>query len=221
MGYRKLVFAEEGLYHLYARGVEKRELFLDDSDYHRFRQSLFLLNDERPAVDIRKRLQTGETECISGRQPLVGIVCYCLMSNHFHLLLKEIRTGGITRFLRKLATGYAMYFNEKYKRTGVLFDGRYKAKEIPNDSYLLHLTRYIHLNPLNLLLPDWKEKGVENWSDALSFLKDYRWSSLPDYLQIDNYRSILDWASIQKHIAVTPGQSYLKFLRSWTTKEEF
>jgi len=104
-----------------------------------------------------------------------------------------------------------MYFNERYQRTGVLFDGRYRAKEIDSDEYMLHLTRYIHLNPLNLIMANWKE-GVSDWKKAEEFLKSYRWSSLCDYLGIDNYKSILDWSEISAHISVKCGKPYHKFL---------
>ncbi|HOJ40897.1 MAG TPA: transposase, partial [bacterium] len=215
MPYRKVFFSSGGFYHLYSRGVDKREIFLHSRDYRRFQQSLLTLNDERPASVIRAASQTPALRKFPERQPLVSIVCYCLMPNHFHLLLCEKREGGIIKFLRKICTAHAMYFNERYERTGVLFDGRYKVKEVQTDEYLLHLTRYIHLNPLNLLLPDWKEKGVANWEKAEQFLKNYRWSSLPDYLQRENCAPILDWPVIEKHISLTKGLSYLNFLRSW------
>ena len=120
------------------------------------------------------------------------IVAFCLMPNHFHLILKQLKDGGITKFMRKLGTGYAMYFNQKNKRNGVLFQGKFKAIPIENDNYLIHLSRYIHINPIEFTEPDWKTKGIKNWNEAGEFLKHYRWSSYLDYIGIKNFPSIIN-----------------------------
>ncbi len=92
---------------------------------------------------------------------LVEILCFCLMPNHFYLILKQLIEGGILLFMQKLA-GYVYYFNLKFKRIRSLFQGKFKAIEIDNENYLLHLSRYQHLNPLELIEPDWKEDGIKN-----------------------------------------------------------
>src|SRR3989338_5483185 len=99
------------------------------------------------------------------------------MPNHFHLLLKEIEMGGISQFMGKLSTAYSMYFNKKYERTGSLFEGRFKSSRIANDNYLHYLFAYIHLNPIKLIEPMWKEKGINDFARAKEFLGRYNYSS--------------------------------------------
>ncbi len=127
-------FVENGYYHLYNRGVEKRDIFLDEQDY-----AVFLSY-------LKKYLDpTG-----SDPHPLakeVDLLVFCLMPNHFHLLVKQSSLNGITKLVRAVCTNYVMYFNKKYDRIGTLFQGKYKAVLVDNDAYLLHLSRYIHLNP--------------------------------------------------------------------------
>lgn len=132
-------FAPEQYYHIYNRGVEKRDIFLDKQDYDVF-------------VGLIKKYLTGENHNTNNRHKFpklnneVEVISYCLMSNHFHLLLYQISENGITKLMRRLATGYVMYFNDKYNRVGGLFQGTYKASLINKDDYLHHISRYIHLN---------------------------------------------------------------------------
>lgn len=147
-------FVENGYYHIYNRGVEKREIFESDLDYRVFLHLLkFYLSpqtdDDHPLtsltgfIPVRLRpLQSLDNE--------VDLLTYCLMPNHFHLLLKQLTVNGITKLLRRLSTTYSMYFNRKNNRVGHLFQGIYKAAYISNEAYLLHLSRYIHLNPSSL-----------------------------------------------------------------------
>jgi putative transposase len=115
-------------------------------------------------------------------KPLVAIGAWCLMPNHFHLLVKEIEDGGLSRFLHKLSTGYSMYFNTKHKRKGALFEGKFKAKHLDSDQYLKYQFTYIHLNPIGIIDSGWKEKIISNKEKAKFFLNDYLYSSYPDYL---------------------------------------
>src|SRR3989344_2030506 len=91
---------------------------------------------------------------------LVSVLAYCLMPNHFHLVLRQKNQDGITLFMRKLATAYAMYFNTKYDHSGVLFQCRYKSKHVNTDAYLRWIFSYVHLNPLEIIQPEWKERGI-------------------------------------------------------------
>lgn len=114
-------------------------------------------------------------------ETLVDVIVYCLMPNHFHLLIREKKAGGIAKFLGKLSTGYSMYFNNKNKRTGALFEGRFKAVHVDSDEYLQYLFAYIHLNPVKIIDPSWKENGIKDRIVAQEFLKNYAHSSYPDY----------------------------------------
>ena len=172
---RNLIFVNGEYYHVYNRGIEKRDVFLDDRDYFRFLISIRESNhlgvvDLSDIPDPVNQFREAEKR---KAKPLVDLVCYCLMPNHFHLILRQVENRGISKFMQKLCTAYTMYFNKKYKRTGVLFQGPYKAKRIDGDQYLLQLSRYIHLNPLDL--SDGEEQETE-------FIKNYKWSSLRFYL---------------------------------------
>ena len=121
------------------------------------------------------------------RDKLVRILAYCIMDNHFHLLVEEIREGGISQFMHKLGIGYAKFFNEKHKRVGHLFQGRFKNVLVDDDLYLQYLLVYINvLNPANFVTPNWKEEGIANIEEVLRYVKEYPWSSHRDYLGLRN-----------------------------------
>lgn len=169
-------------YHVYNRGVEKRNIFLDDSDYYRFLLGLREYNDVHSTQNILRRLLEGSrTSFKKEEDSLVEIVCYCLMKNHYHLLLRQLRDDGIPRFMQKIGTGYTHYFNEKHLRSGVLFQGKYKHVQIVTDGQLRYVKQYIHLNPLDLYQPNWKDVGVSDPTEALLYLKHYRWSDCENY----------------------------------------
>ena len=184
---RDVRFAESEYYHIYNRGVEKRTIFLDAADYSRMELLLYLCNSETP-VKIReydrrgiKRERLWELDI---DRPLVGIGAWCLMPNHFHLLLKEIRGGGISRFMLKLSTAYSMYFNVRYERVGPLTQRPFKAEHVHDDRYFQYLFSYIHLNPVKLIPREreWQERGLRDLSGAKRYLRSFAHSSLADYM---------------------------------------
>ena len=177
---RKIIFSIDEYYHIYNRGNDKREIFLDDFDRDRFVKLLYLCNSFNPVVI--KELPQGDTLGVDrGSSTLVDIGAYCLMPNHFHLLVREREEGGITSFMKKLSTGYSMYFNIKNKRTGKLFEGVFKAVHVDDDQYLKYLFAYIHLNPVKLIDTDWKENGIRDKNRAINFLNTYKYSSYLDH----------------------------------------
>ncbi len=121
---------------------------------------------------------------------LVDILAFCLMPNHFHLLIKQKVENGVVKFMQKLGTGYTMSFNEKYERSGSLFQGTYKAVLVEKDSHFIHLPYYIHSNPLDMKFPEWRNKEIKNYKEAMKFLENYRWSSFPDYIGKKNFPSV-------------------------------
>lgn len=172
-------------YHVYNRGTDKRKLFLSISDYERFISLLYLANSTKPiSLDRRHTSTLKEILQKSREETLVDICTYCLMPNHFHLLIKEKVEGGTSKFMHKLSTGYSMFFNAKYERTGNLFQGKYKARHINNDTDLRYNIAYIHLNPLKLIDPLWKEQGIRNREEGKRFLKSYYYSSFHDFAKI-------------------------------------
>jgi putative transposase len=115
-------------------------------------------------------------------EPLVDILAYALMPNHFHLVAKERSEGGISRFMLKLMTAYSMFFNTKYERSGPLFTRPFRSKHVDSDAYLRWVFAYVSLNPLDLIAPDWGERGVSDIPAAHEFMQQYRFSSFPDYI---------------------------------------
>ncbi|MEI6528476.1 MAG: transposase, partial [bacterium] len=149
---RSIKFAPGEYYHIYNRGVDKREILLDSLDYERFMLLLAATNNKEVfhISNIKKSLKenyAGLKTCLEFRNDtLVDIGAWCLMPNHFHLLVKEKENGGIVKFMQRLQTGYTMYFNKKNERSGSLFQGTFKAEHLAGDNYLKYLFSYIHLN---------------------------------------------------------------------------
>jgi putative transposase len=147
-------------YHIYNRGTDKRKIFYTKKDYERFICGLYLANTKRNIrLDNIQRNEQGSTLLnrvfeIERGETLVSIASYCLMPNHFHLLVRQNVDGGISRFIQKLTTAYTMYFNLKYKRNGALLQGKFKSKSVQDDTYLKYLMAYIHLNPYTFAQPN-------------------------------------------------------------------
>lgn len=175
MAFRKQSFAINEYYHLYNRGTEKRKIFLDKGDYRHFLFLMYVCNTEK-SIELRKI-----GEFFDRKGAIVDIGAYCLMPNHFHILVREKIEGGISKYMLKLMTSYTMYFNKKYKRTGKLCKGKFKSSYIDNDNYLKYLYSYIHLNPAKLVDKDWKENGVKNINNLLKYVFEYEYSSLKEY----------------------------------------
>lgn len=186
---RKLTFSLGEYYHLYNRGVEKRNIFLEKKDWIRFQRLVYLTNSANP---IRFRETERQTlGNIDRGNPLVAIGAYVLMPNHFHILVKEIVENGLSRYMEKLTTGYSMYFNKKYERVGPLFQGRFKGEHVGNDRYLKYLYAYIHLNPVKLLEPNWKEVGIKDKKRAMKYISQYHYSSHEDYCGIKREEGVI------------------------------
>ena len=180
-------------YHIYNRGTEKRDIFSTETDRERFMALLYLCNAVEPVRidDIKKSRGSSLTSLleIDFEETLVDIGAYCLMPNHFHLLIREKVELGISKFMQKIMTGYTMYFNKRHERTGALFQGKFKATHANEDRYLKYLLSYIHLNPVKLIDPQWKETGIRDRKSAEKYLRTYRYSSYSDYLAIPRIES--------------------------------
>ncbi len=188
--FRKDPFLTGEYYHLYNRGIDKRVIFKLKRDYERFMMLLYLANsnDSFRLDDIlnKEHKTFSEVLILERGEPLVSIGAWCLMTNHFHLLIRQEIDGGITKFMRKLGVGYSMFFNIKYQRTGSLFGGLFKSKLIgTDDNYMRQLLGYIHINPLEIEFPEWKNQIKKSSVDMKKFLESYRYSSYQDYLGKD------------------------------------
>jgi putative transposase len=139
-----------------------------------------------------------------------------MMTNHFHILVKEISKGGISRFMEKLCTGYAMYFNGKYDRSGALFQGKFKAEHVNEDRYLKYLYAYIHLNPVKIVDKGWGKKALQNPNEAKKFLNEYPYSSHADYAGTGpkrEERHILNKEEFPGYFA--KGKEFNEYLQDW------
>ncbi len=185
------------LYHVLNRGVDGRQLFADTADYLRFVHDLYEFNDAAPAPQFSRRLDVGHRMSnIQPRKRLVDLYGWCLMKDHYHLLLSERVEGGRSLFLRKLNVGYARAFNEKHRRSGVLFQGRTKKVLISNERHFNYILHYIHLNPLDYLedARNWRirsKSGIASAKQAFEYLNTYRWNSYLDYAGRKNFPSLL------------------------------
>ena len=213
-------------YHILSRGVDKRKIFLDDEDYLRGIHDLFEFNDVEPVNNLtyffRKEYKDVRRPYIrfdekKRRKLLVKIHAFCLMPNHYHLLLRQRMDNGIVLFMQKLGSGYTNYFNLKYERVGSLFQGRFKALLVENDNYLLHLSRYIHLNPVELVQADWRNNKIRNLKKANKFLEKYRYSSYLDYTGRKNFPSLIHKGFINQYFE-SP-QEYKNFIQEWVSTQ--
>ncbi len=143
---RKTDFQNGEFYHLYNRGVDKRSIFTDNNDFSRFLQSMDEFNVIEPIGSIYENSFIQKIDKVMAQQKLVRFVSYCLNANHYHFLVEQVSDQGIEKFMHRLSTGYTKYFNSKFYRTGSLFQGRYKAKYVDSNKYLLYLSSYINLN---------------------------------------------------------------------------
>jgi putative transposase len=206
MIYKKPEFITGEIYHIYNRGVEKRNIFQDDSDRHRFISCLFELNDKK-MVKMRDRISerlnrkrsigkvencTGDTCTNVEREKIVELLAFCLMPNHYHLVVHQLAENGITLFMKKLGNSYVGYFNEKHKRKGLgsLFQGPFKAVHVADNDQFLNLVSYVFVNPIGILEPEWKKNGVSKPKESIDFLNSYRWSSYLDSIGIKNFPSV-------------------------------
>ena len=214
MPFRKEKFVNGGIYHLILRGIDNNLLFKNIDDHYRGIFCIYEFNhDKRVEIrdkrrarmkikeEVKRVAQKFEKEKARGqrvsadlltdpRDKLVEVLAFCLMPNHVHLLVRQLKNDGITKFMRKLGAGYGRYFNKKYQRKGYVFQNRFKAVCIKNDEQLKIVLTYIHANPASLIEPKWKEKGIRSLAKIIKFLGSYKWSSYQDYIGGENFPSV-------------------------------
>lgn len=174
---RKLTLANEQYYHVFNRAIDRQTIFNTKWEYKRALETLryyrYINLPIRLSQFLNLQLEARDkiiTELIARNEKLVEIAAFCLMPNHFHLLLKQAQTSGISTFISNFSNSYTKYFNTKHNRTGHLFEGTFKAVFIETDEQLIHVSRYIHLNPVSSFI-------IKNEA-----LDEYSWSSYPEYL---------------------------------------
>ncbi len=194
-------FVNGEIYHIVNRGVEKRNIFQQTSDYFRFVFCLYECNDKNPVV-MRERINRREKKNYIGdtyvilkegeRVLLVEILAFCLMPNHFHLVLRQLTDGGISLFMKKLGDAYVGYFNKKHERErmGSLFQGTFKAVLIKTNDQFMNVICYVFTNPIELIEKTWKETGVKYPKKAIRYLESYQWYSYLDCIGKKNFPSV-------------------------------
>lgn len=220
---RAIPFVIGKIYHVYNRGVAKCSISDGSADSWRFLQGLCLFNDITSVANILWQLERERGRLTLNvlkeylkkegeeRSALVRILAYCLMGNHYHLLLEEIREGGISKFMHKLGGGYARYFNTKHDRVGSLFQDKFKSVLVDNEEYLQYVLVYINvLNPAEFIEHHWKENGIGDIEQVLKFAEEYLGSSHLDYL--GKRGSLILDKGILGEIFSTPDK-YMEFVR--------
>lgn len=179
---RKEPFGLDDYVHIYNRGNRKQPIVKDSRDKFRFLQYLYYFNTEvTPPNPIRNLLKSDFNRWPQDwqpRKPIIKILCFILRDNHFHILAKEIKEGGITLFMRRLGTGMTNYFNIKHQESGRLFQGAYKARVVSDDNYLKHLSVYIQVKNSFEIYPGGFEKALKEFNKAFQWASEYKFSSL-------------------------------------------
>ena len=156
-------------YHIFNRGNDKRDIFTKPRDFRRFLQTFYYYQFTGPKPSFSKFAKSDLNSFKPDpEKKLVDILCYCLMPNHFHFLVKQLKDNGVSIFLSQISNSYTKYFNIKYTRVGALLQGVFKAVRIETDAQLIHVSRYIHLNPVV--------------SGLIMKPEEYQWSSYPEYI---------------------------------------
>ena len=195
-------------YHIYNRGALKQPIFFEDADNLRFIRHLYFFNDSTCTPKNGHPMSLPDMQEVDKRKPLLSILAWCLMPNHYHLFVQQEQENGISRFQQKLGDGYTKYINTKYKKSGHLFEGSYQIKIIDNDAYFMHIARYLHLNPMEL---------NHSGTSLNKFLEKYQWSSYKDWIGKENYPMILNMAEVEQ-IRTIDHVAYKQFLNAWVSK---
>lgn len=183
-------------YHIYNRGNDKRNIFSQPRDYSRFQKTFYYYQFLGPKPSFSKFTKSDlNLFKPDANQRIVEVICYCLMPNHFHFLVRQLKESGISQFLSQLSNSYTKYFNTKYTRVGALFQGAFKAILVDTDEQLIHLSRYIHLNPVVSGLV--RNIDLYRWSSYLEYMNKIKSSCsskeiLNFFSSIEDYREFVD-----------------------------
>ncbi|MEK9135027.1 MAG: transposase [Patescibacteria group bacterium] len=237
MPYRKEQFVTGEFYHIVIRGIDENRIFKDINDHYRGIFSIYEFNNAKAVAikdrrkvrlhfkKILKKAKENPPLFIDYRDKLVELAAFCFMPNHLHLLIRQLKDGGITKFMRKLGAGYGRYFNTKYKRKGHVFQNTFLAIHIKNDRQLKIVFAYIHSNALSLIMPKWKERGIKKLKEAIQFIENYKWSSYQDYIGRQNFPSVTERKFLLELMSGEKGcknfmEDWLKY-RGKVKEEEF
>jgi putative transposase len=200
-------YVAEGIYHIYNRGVEKRQIFSDSRDYQMFLRCLKDALSSSASNSLSSHIkaplqgQTLQTRLPKNFYGKIELLAYCLMPNHFHLLIRQTSSVILQQFMQSTSTRYSMYFNRRYDRIGSLFQGRYRGVLVNDEPYLLHLSRYIHLNPSEIthdLINYYSSYGEylhirhNSWINPEIILSFFQPGTIPFLQHINTYQDFVE-----------------------------
>lgn len=191
MPYRKIPLAQNEIYHIFSKSIAGFRIFNSDNDFQRFIETAVFYSKQDPpykfSLFLKDEIEVRNNFYVSNNQNnLVKIIAYCFMPTHIHFIMQQAQEGGISEFINLVLKSYSKYFNVKYKRKGPLWEGRFKNVLVTSDEQLLHLTRYIHLNPVTAFLvdspQDWK---FSSYREYIGLVKEHeKISNFYNYLNI-------------------------------------
>lgn len=218
---RNTKFVPGEYYHIYSRTILNVPEFKNYQNADKLFKTFLLANSTNSgrAFDYLRNDRSPKLEkaieIAKDGKRLVDILCYVIMPDHYHLLIKELKNSGITNFIRKCNISIAKYINIKNNRRGTLFESRFQSKHIDSNEYLLHLSVYIHLNPLDFISGrDWRENKLKDWPSIKNKLIQYPWSSLRSFLNEDDKNPIISGEEIILS-QFNSRNEYESFLREW------
>ena len=212
MPVRKIPLVNDKIYHVYSRSIAKFKIFNSSKDYERMVDAISFYSQEDPPCKfsffqkMKEKYQSFNSSNTISTNKTVEIIAYCIMPTHIHLVLKQLRKNGISKFIGQVLISYSKYFNTKSKRKGYLWEGRFQNISVENDSQFMHLTRYIHLNPVTNHLvdraEDWKFSSYGEFMGKV--LNENKLCDFKKYLSVgsDTYRKFTnDRISYQRELA--------------------
>jgi len=199
MAYKRPLLVNDEIYHIVSRAVGDTTIFETEKDFFRGIFSIYEFNNANPVnIWLRRRDRATEKKVLGPtsltlqkREMFVEVMAFSFMTNHVHLILKQLKDNGISKFMQKVGTGYANYFNEKYKRQGHLFN-KFRAVHIEDDKQLKNAFVYVHTNLISMIEPGWKEKGIKNPEKVIEFLENNKRHSYMDYLGKKAFPSVTE-----------------------------
>ena len=217
---RNVVFENGEYYHVYNRGIDKRDVFVDKYDFLRFLKSMKEFNTTLPIGSLHENhfKDLGVQLPSENGERLVEFVAYCLNPNHYHFILKQLVDSGISKFMQKIGTGYTNYFNEKNKRSGALFQGRFKAVLIDSNEYLLYLSAYVnknnHIHHLGVELPSESREWM--YSSELDYLGKRNGNMCKKEIILDQFNNTYEYEKFMNKV-----ESYSKDRKNIDMQEYF
>lgn len=219
---RKEQFAPGEYYHIFSRTISGIPVFKDTKNAQKMKQAFLVANSDNSGIVFqllrnKKKVSPEEiSEILNEGKKYVDVLCYSIMPDHYHLVLKELEENGVSNFVRKCNVAISKYRNIREEKRGPVFESRFNARHVANNRYLVFLSCYVHLNPLDILIDrGWRKHSLRNWGDARKKLTDYQWSSAKAFLNKDIGDLIISGTDIILG-QFKDNKDYESYLRDWS-----